>query len=76
MKKLLAIAALAAGLAFGGLGTSGEAQAKPHGWNKGHGNHAMYRHGPRRHYGWNRGHHRGWYKHQRRHHVYYGRSRW
>jgi hypothetical protein len=51
-------------LAFAGTGASTEAQAKPHGWHKGHGHHGAYRHGPRRHYGWNRGHHYGWYKHR------------
>jgi hypothetical protein len=76
MKKLLAMAAIAACFVFGNVGTGGDAQAKPHGWHKGGGHHAMYRHGPRRHYGWDRGRHRGWYKHHRRHHAYYGRPRW
>ena len=48
-----------------------QAQAKPHGWNKGHGHHGFNRHGPRRHYGWNRGNHYGWYKHRPRRHHYY-----
>ena len=68
------MAALGAGLIFGAVGISGEAQAKPHGWHHGNSHH-MYRYGPRRHYGWNRGHHRGWYKHHR-HHAYYGGWRW
>ncbi|WP_420100687.1 hypothetical protein [Bosea sp. (in: a-proteobacteria)] len=73
MKKLLLLAALGLGLAFGGLGGASEAQAQPHrdGWHRGHGPHAMYRHGPRRHHGWDRGHHRGWYKHRPRHHRAY-----
>ncbi|MGX5733937.1 hypothetical protein [Bosea thiooxidans] len=75
MKKLLLLAVLAAGFAFSGFGSGSEAQAKPHGWHGGHGHHAMYRHGPRRHYGWNRGHHYGWYKHRPRHH-YYGYHRY
>lgn len=70
MRKLLLLWALAAGLAFGGAGTSTEAQAKPHGWHKGHGHHGFYGHGPRRHYGWNRGNHYGWYKHRPRRHHY------
>ena len=75
MKKLLAMAAVAAGLIFGAVGTSVEAHAKPHGWHHGQSHHAMYRYGPRRHYGWYRGQHRGWYKHHR-HHAYYGGWRW
>lgn len=73
MRKLLLLSALAAGLAFTGVGTSTEAQAKPHGWRGGHGHHGFYRHGPRRHHGWNRGHHYGWYKHRPRRHHYYHR---
>jgi hypothetical protein len=37
MRKLLLLSALAAGFAFAGTGASTEAQAKPHGWHKGHG---------------------------------------
>ena len=48
MKKLLLLFALLAGFAFAGAGVSTEAQAKPHGWHKGHGHHGFYRHGPRR----------------------------
>lgn len=70
MRKLLLLSALAVGFALTGFGASSEAQAKPHGWHRGHGHHAFYHHGPRRHYGWHRGHHYGWYKHRPRHHYY------
>ena len=73
MRQMLLLSALAAGFALFGLGSGSEAQAKPHGWHKGHGHHGFYRHGPKRHHSWYRGNHYGWYKHRPR--RYYERYR-
>lgn len=77
MKKLVSIIALVLGFALAGPGMSSDAQAKPHGWGKGHGHHYGWKkHGPKRHYGWNRGNHYGWYKHHRRPYAYRYGPRW